>query len=153
MREFFRGWKRKTGAVTLVVACLLTGAWVRSLTYVEQYISINSESSFDMLESENGAICLLCFRNGVFSLPGGWSSSASTPDPERNRRSSAKVLGLKRIGWDFLWFATGGPLPDQTPTRMYFVHYGVPVIPLVLISTCLLLAKPRPKPIVAPQKL
>lgn len=30
MAEFFRGWKRKTGVVALLLACLFTVAWVRS---------------------------------------------------------------------------------------------------------------------------
>lgn len=31
MREFFRGWRRKVGCVTLVMACVLTTGWVRSI--------------------------------------------------------------------------------------------------------------------------
>jgi hypothetical protein len=30
MREFFHGWRRKTGVVTLVMACVVAGIWVRS---------------------------------------------------------------------------------------------------------------------------
>lgn len=30
MHEFFRGWKRKTGCVTLAMACVLTVGWIRS---------------------------------------------------------------------------------------------------------------------------
>ena len=30
MREFFRGWRRKFGVVTLVMACVLTAGWLRS---------------------------------------------------------------------------------------------------------------------------
>src|SRR4051812_44068427 len=32
MRELFKGWRRKFGVVTLVVACVFTAGWVRSLT-------------------------------------------------------------------------------------------------------------------------
>jgi len=35
MRDFFRGWKRKAGCVTLVTACLLMAGWVRSLGNAE----------------------------------------------------------------------------------------------------------------------
>ena len=31
MREFFKGWRRKVGCVTLVIACAFTGAWLRSM--------------------------------------------------------------------------------------------------------------------------
>jgi len=30
MREFFKGWKRKIGVVTLVMACVLLAAWINS---------------------------------------------------------------------------------------------------------------------------
>ena len=30
MGEFFNGWRRKTGCVTLVMACLLTDGWILS---------------------------------------------------------------------------------------------------------------------------
>ena len=36
MRDFFRGWMRKAGCVTLVMACVLTSAWLRSFSGYEQ---------------------------------------------------------------------------------------------------------------------
>lgn len=30
MHEFFRGWRHKVGCVTLVMACVMAGLWVRS---------------------------------------------------------------------------------------------------------------------------
>lgn len=35
MREFFRGWKRKIGVVTLLMACLFLAGWLRSLNNQE----------------------------------------------------------------------------------------------------------------------
>lgn len=35
MREFLQGWRRKLGAVTLVLACVLLVGWVRSYSYVD----------------------------------------------------------------------------------------------------------------------
>ena len=32
MREFFKGWRRKVGCITLVMACALAGLWSRSRT-------------------------------------------------------------------------------------------------------------------------
>lgn len=39
MGDFFRGWRRKLGAVALVAASALTVGWVRSLSYCD-YITI-----------------------------------------------------------------------------------------------------------------
>lgn len=38
MREFFRGWKRKLGVATLVLACAFMGMWVRSLQRYDSVI-------------------------------------------------------------------------------------------------------------------
>ena len=35
MREFFRGWRRKIGVVTLLMALVAMGGWVRSLYSVD----------------------------------------------------------------------------------------------------------------------
>ncbi len=32
MKEFFRGWRRKAGCITLMMACLFVTGWVRSFT-------------------------------------------------------------------------------------------------------------------------
>ena len=35
MRDFFKGWRRKVGCITLVMACLLISGWLRSLQSLE----------------------------------------------------------------------------------------------------------------------
>ena len=38
MGEFFRGWRRKAGLVTLAMACLLTVAWMRSCVTLDEFL-------------------------------------------------------------------------------------------------------------------
>jgi|GEM_PF-5575510 len=38
MPEFFPGWKRKVGVITLLVACFSVGAWVRSESAADQFV-------------------------------------------------------------------------------------------------------------------
>ena len=38
MPEFFQGWKRKVGVVTLVIACVFAAAWIRSLLVKDRVI-------------------------------------------------------------------------------------------------------------------
>jgi hypothetical protein len=35
MREFFRGWRRKAGVVTLVMACVSMCMWIRGRVFIE----------------------------------------------------------------------------------------------------------------------
>src|SRR5436305_1198495 len=35
MRDFFKGWRRKLGVVTLLMVCLFTCGWIRSLSLSE----------------------------------------------------------------------------------------------------------------------
>jgi hypothetical protein len=56
MLGFFCGWKRKTGCVTLAVACVFAGLWVRSLSLDEHIeagslILMSSEGRLSQLKS------------------------------------------------------------------------------------------------------
>ena len=58
MREFFRGWRRKVGVVTLVLACVFTGFWVLSLIssnkLVIEFSRTNDFAKSIELRSEGG---------------------------------------------------------------------------------------------------
>jgi len=43
MREFFRGWKRKTSVATLLMACGLTVGWIRSYDTVDSINIVDSQ--------------------------------------------------------------------------------------------------------------
>lgn len=45
MKEFFKGWRRKVGCVTLAAACLFVAGWVRS-TVVDDYVTAFNRSFF-----------------------------------------------------------------------------------------------------------
>lgn len=42
MRELFRGWKRKLGVVTLLLACVSTAGWVRSFYSKDSIVTIRT---------------------------------------------------------------------------------------------------------------
>jgi hypothetical protein len=56
MREFFRGWKRKAGCVTLLLACVFAAGWVRSQNSIDsfvisdfEFVSLNGRIDFGVL--------------------------------------------------------------------------------------------------------
>lgn len=98
MREFFKGWRRKAGVVTLVMAMALTGMWVRSLS-----------------------------RDDWFDFSIGDSNY---------RISSSREYGLSWIWWS--------KTLDASPSSAILDrHYGPIVLLFFLVSTCLILWKPR----------
>ena len=52
MGEFFQGWRRKIGCVTLVMAFVLVLGWIRSF-YVEDFIDL---PAFMRYPTENGGL-------------------------------------------------------------------------------------------------
>ena len=114
MREFFRGWRRKIGVVTLATACLLAFGWVRSLVIVDQVaVAIDASGHFvtspfvittnHFLTSKNGCIRWIRYEigsNGVnpayvnpFSI---WTKvqldSPSEPFDESNDTSAHRSI-------------------------------------------------------------
>ena len=55
MREYFRGWRRKAGVVTLVVACLVTIVWMRS-QYFCDVATVQYHARYHQAYSMNGRI-------------------------------------------------------------------------------------------------
>ena len=56
MREFFHGWRRKVGCVTLLIACALAGMWMRSLVYSDSVLLNRGVLANDFASSFQGGI-------------------------------------------------------------------------------------------------
>ena len=115
MGEFFRGWRRKAGLVSLAMACLLMATWFRSHVVTPQtaFLGTCPESieflGFEII-SDNGSLELFDtngFEEIHFQLPSG-----QTIMTEQN---------LPLLEVPYLWL----------------------VLPLSLLSAWLILAKPR----------
>ena len=131
MGEFFRGWRKITGCVTLVIACLLMAGWARSLTF---YDVIELPPGFHIaiiFESSNGEFCCQIIAdqqpNQVY-----WHAEPLSQIP----------FVLKKA------FA-GGPVCGnyideiKRKSNLNGVPYGLVAPTLTLISCFLLLSKPR----------
>ncbi len=148
MGEFFHGWRRKLGCVTLVMACVFMGGWVRS------------QFTFDDLEVPFGnAAC------GVTSMGGGldfyrlttldqtsaWSSTTYssgtevTVDADGTPMETTPWSAQHQIEWrrDWAGFHFGVSREGNRRDEDCMIPYWSIVIPLTLISYWLLLPKPR----------
>jgi hypothetical protein len=64
MGEFFKGWRRKVGVVTLGLACVFAGAWVHSLTTYADLtrLSVHGDCLGGFWRSRNGTIEYVTYR-------------------------------------------------------------------------------------------
>ena len=143
MKEFFRGWRRKVGVVTLIMALVLMVGWVRSF---HLWDSVSVPTKY------NGNIHTFTSREG--NLSWGRSFDTNGADACRNasfRFNSTPAQSLKLVSVAHLdeWrFACGGfdffkrDFPNQTLICWRFPYWSF-VLPLTALSAYLLLTKPR----------
>ena len=122
MRELFKGWRRKTGCVALVMACALAASWLRSL------------AASDSLWLRIGDRCqILRHDDGRIS----WDSY-EVPDEYREVFPSFKWFSQEPdSNYELpLWYFESG---------LWLLHHSILTIPLTILSAYLILWKPRPK--------
>ena len=124
MGEFFKGWRRKIGVMMLVMACVLTGLWLRSLSsYDRIYFPIGHRTH--LITSYKGGLA--------------WSSWEYVDAPEwgyRELPTPDHTTFVELIdGWS-------SPSFSSWNMRWRSVFYRQIVIPLTVLSACLLLSKP-----------
>ena len=152
MGDFFRGWRRKAGCMTLVMALALMIGWVRSHT-IQDELLIRIGNRFEY-----------SFRSSPYGLE--WSgrrstgSESPTDGNEGIKYQAWRFLALDQYPnlfwferewqWDFLGFHFGegtNPVLPRYREHYWMSPYWSVVIPLTALSAHLiLLSGPRPSP-------
>lgn len=160
MGEYFKGWRRKIGVITLLFACLFTDAWMRG-HIVEDCFGWGD----DILENGRGECHVLCAsRNGLI-----WKKfetlhpSLIVEMGEANIRWSRKPITASASAdprahltfdseMEWRWWGGGfdlGVLHEKwnifLRVKFAAVSYWSIILVLTILSSCLLLSKPRPK--------
>jgi len=154
MGDFFKGWRRKAGVATLVMACVLAAGWIRSI------------DTQDRLATEITPKCIGMFWSGesCLSISLAWSNDSDIAWAKAvmlihfsnftyftimdSRESN---LGSWPTGFGF--FRKEGISGGDEQTLGLLAPYWSVVIPLSLLSAYLLLGKPgtpAPKTTVEP---
>jgi hypothetical protein len=156
MREFFRGWRRKGGCVTPVIACVLLGLWVRSLV-IRDEIRLRPNRWLHAFASAAGTL-----RWGTFGpLPAVTDgndrlfeyTTKNVSDQDNNDVYWQQWRNEWRYGWAGFDFGAGyhWTRSDVTISRWTAPHWAI-ILPLTLLSAWQLLSKPKPKAkLVAPE--
>jgi hypothetical protein len=141
MKSFFRGWRRKLGVVTLVMALVLMGGWVRSRMIGERLAFRTHQEQFVFLGSNSGILsyCTLTGRIGSpITIYQNWPAE---PQIQQN------VVMRQDGHWGVIHFRK---TTSTTSPRIVFDSLEIPywsvTIPLTLLSAYLILWKPRKQP-------
>ena len=143
MREFFRGWRRKTGLALLAMAMLLTGAWIRSLVLQDQILTQHKRSLLNV-KSFDGRIWWGRHTPTPFEMTYEWMSN---PFPKSERIDPWENYDLH---WCWKWggfnfgAGKGNSAMGGRETEIWIVPHWSIVLPLTLLSAWLILSKPRP---------
>jgi len=139
MGEFFRGWRRRIGVMTLVVTCIITGCWVRSRNRVDliflhgiwsNHVFVSGCDKFGLIEGGVFKVTQNMTRNGVETVLSPDSRFVGSISPVRHHGWQASSLRI-----------CSSSTNDNVHTAL--TPYWSIVFPLTLISAYLLLSKPR----------
>lgn len=120
MREFFRGWKRKVGVVTLVIACQFMVGWLRSIYYEDSVLIRTGSRTMVAFETESGSI-----RWAIITFPD-------------------RIRFLKFIVWECVPSPHSGlSVIEMAGATRHDVQYRFVVIPATCLAVYLLLCKSR----------
>ena len=146
MGEFFRGWRRKIGGVTLVMAGVFMAAWVRSLIVSDEFRFVSGTHTQQIFYSDPEFLTWVTYESND---PNSFRPALYGHYSQSNHRTFT-YWGNNDVDWQVrgLGFGTGGfTAPVGSGSRKgWFISYSLITIPLTLISFGLLLSKPRKSP-------
>ena len=159
MGDFFKPWRRKIGVVTLAMACVFMGGWMRSLRKADTTaISISKNSLIQLISREKTLAIRKC--NSAFAVRGiadradriilVAAEQPPTPTP-RDVSFSFDERALSESGNPYKWTIQScgvriGCVEDPTYSlraSMWVFPYWSLISPLTILSAYLLLSEPR----------
>lgn len=138
MGDFFHGWRRKAGCVTLLLACVLLAGWIKSI-WLQDDIEFRLPGGrfLHTIHSVGQSVTWACHvSRGIHPVPFSWQSG-----PPSGAFPDQPVV----IDWQWNGIAVGNVRWEMTSDYIHFwrfPHLSVG-IPLTLLSAYLILWKPR----------
>jgi hypothetical protein len=128
MREFFKGWRRKTGCVALMLACVVSCIWIRTTRY-ETEICCDLGGQRILIHADSGVVTWYWWK---YRTVGGFDIRIRIAD-----RTDVEYL-FSKLGFVIM-----------SPIRLK-LSCAQMVWPLTLLSAYLILWKPRKAPTTRP---
>ena len=158
MDEFFHGWRRKIGIVTLLIACVVTSEWIMSIREKNAIAFSITDTSRTQLISTDATLTLRWFGSKfpVTNVNENFDILLLLVHPLVGKDSGYESVRideptLPMAGNQYHWvlltgqFKIGSRVAKDFPLRIFVcvIPYWQIVIPLILVSAYLLLVKPR----------
>jgi len=132
--EFFKPWRRKLGVVTLVMACVFVGGWVRS-EFIIDLLGITFPHDRHYVFSCRSCIWWKHDNHKASLRPLGWQASSWREFTPGDEFLTSRYLDTEE--------AFSNDYVSNLRDRVRCIPYSAIVIPLTLLSAFLLLSKPR----------
>jgi hypothetical protein len=151
MGEFFKGWRRKIGIVTLLMALVGMAGWVRGGLSVDFVWYPTAKFGYS-IESLHGLVRLTRGTPVASGMPVQFGSESLSLSPHLKFDDYGKPLPFDPrekldIEWQSNWFAfsfgTAKIKGSIAKIEMFLIPYWSIVIPMTVLSAYLLLTKSR----------
>ena len=143
--EFFNGWQRKAGLALLVMALLVLSGWYRSHRFKDVISIYSDDNTVHWLVSSTDElrwIRLHSFHHAPIGTSRNcWRTYPVTPSPLNRFAGLHTHWHWGMVGFHFGEFDSGSPPIDRR--GVWIVPYWALVLPLTLLSACLILVKPQ----------
>lgn len=139
MREFFKGWKRKTGCVSLVLALVGLSEWISSYSFIDAIGFHWNHLTVVSLSSVRGRVVWIKDRGTLgYVLPADPLCGRRELTESDNRDPFAG--GTTKWRWRFCDIELGQASRAVEKTMVAVPYWSI-VLPLTLLSAWLLLGK------------
>lgn len=154
MGDVFKGWRRKIGVVTLVMACVLMAGWARSQRIGECFnVSHAGTRRYDLGSDQNRVfLSLLSAQSGdSIRLRNSNGTEVFVPFYMKMSRGLERRLTECKTEWRCqlwgfeIWKVQTPDIPQFRNLTVMFIPYWSIVLPMTLLSAYLILWKPRSK--------
>ncbi len=159
MDDFFKSWRRRVGVITLVLACVFVAGWVRSLRVsdlVTMHIVVDRIRGQDAVSAVylHTVPNYLLFRRtcqAIGNVPASkWIKHLKIPTLSLGGPTQTLEEFISSKGhWSLGLIGTDTPRSLVNPNGkldwVYAIPYWSIVVPLTLLSTWLMLSRPRAK--------
>ncbi|MDB5344825.1 MAG: hypothetical protein JWP89_3202 [Schlesneria sp.] len=146
MKAFFRGWRRKAGIITLLMACASSSVWLRSFVTTDWLTVPGGKRAREPLKivSSRGSVAVLPLRYSKLTEA---MQTFELSVPKLYSRPAVSIETQPGIWFTWHWKRSGFGYATEDSGRywLFMFPYWSIVVPLTFLAAYLILWKPKQK--------